>query len=190
MNGIAPRASAASRRRIGRNATASSLVRRWGTRAGTAGLWVLAVLAGPLGGGKATAQPIQWADVTACYERGVHEQKPIVILLYDKVTSRLDADVVATRLSLSPRIQAVASKAAWCFGDVSSDIVSRNIGKALQVNYYPSVSVLAPEANMLDEAARIVGMSARLDGSGFEEAAEKYIVLQIEKLSAKYGGSR
>jgi hypothetical protein len=149
------------------------------------------MLAAPFGGTLAAAEPIPWsADVATCYDRGVHEQKPIVLLLYDKVTGRVDADVVAARLSLSSRIQAVASKATWCFGDVSGDLVSRNFAKALQVRYYPSVSVLAPNGEMLDETDRVVGMSARIDNPGFEEGAEKYIVLGIERLAAKYHEQR
>jgi hypothetical protein len=170
--------------------SATPLIQRFGARTVMIGMWALAMLAAPLGGDVATAQPIQWADFPGCYDRGVDEQKPIVMLLYDKVTSRIDSDVVATRLSLSPRIQAVASRASWCFGDVSRDLVSRNIGKALQITYYPSVSVLAPDGKMLDETARVVGMAARIDGSGFEQAAEKYIVMQIERLAAKYRGRR
>lgn len=170
--------------------TAGPLIQGRFTRTVRLGACALAMLAGPLGGDVATAEPIQWADVAACYDRGVYEQKPIVLLLYDKVTSRVDADVVATRLSLSPRIQAVASKARWCFGDVSSDLVSRNISKALQIKYYPSVSVLAPDGKMLDETARVVGMAARIDGSGFDEAAEVYIVQRIESLVARYRGQR
>ena len=173
------------------NTTAGPLVQRWSARGAIFGAWGLAMLAAPCGGVLVAAEPIQWsADVATCYDRGVHQQKPIVLLLYDKVTSRVDADVVATRLSLSSRIQAVASKATWCFGDVSSDVVSRNIGKALQVKYYPSVSVLAPNGDMLDETDRVVGMSARIDNPGFEEGAEKYIVLGIERLAAKYHEQR
>jgi hypothetical protein len=168
------------------NTTAGPLIQRWGARTVILGVGVVAMLAGPFGEGVATAEPIQWTDVGPCYERGVREQKPIVLLLYDKVTSRVDADVVATRLSLSPWIQAVASKASWCFGDVPSDLISLNISKALQIKYYPSVSVLAPDGEILDETARI-RMAARIDGS---EAAEKYIVLGIEKLAAKYRGQR
>lgn len=166
------------------NTAAGSLIRRWGARTVIVGVWALAMLAGPFGGSVATAEPI--ADVGTCYDRGVHEQKPIVLLLYDKMTGRVDADVVATRLSLSPRIQAVASNANWCFGDVSRDLISLNISKALQIEYYPSVSALAPDGGMLDETARI-RMEARIDGS---EAAEEYIVLGIEKLAAKYRGQR
>jgi hypothetical protein len=168
------------------NTIAGPLIQRWGARTVIVGVWALAMLAGPFGGGVATAEPIQWADVGTCYERGVHEQKPIVLLLYDKVTGRVDADVIATRLSLSPRIQAVVSKASWCFGDVSSDLISLNISKALQIKYYPSVSVLAPDGEMLDETARI-RMAARIDGS---EAAEESIVQGIERLAAKYRGQR
>jgi hypothetical protein len=176
---------------IGVNTTAGSHIQKWSARTGMIGIWALAMLAGPLGGDVATAESIQWADnVASCYDRGVDEQKPIVMLLYDKVTSRVDADVIAMRLSLSPRIQAVASKATWCFGDVSGDLVSRNFSKALQIKYYPSVSVLAPDGKMLDESARVVGMSARIDSSGFEEAAENFIVLRIERLAAKYRGQR
>jgi hypothetical protein len=143
-------------------------------------------LAAPLAADRAAAEPLAWSDVAKCYDRGVYEHKPIVMLLYDKPTSRFDADVVATRLSLSPKIQAVASKATWCFGDVSSDLVSRNLGKALQIKDYPSVSILAPDGAALDETARVVGMTARLDGSGFQESAEVYIVVHVEQLWAKY----
>jgi hypothetical protein len=170
------------------NTTTGPLIQGRFRRTVRAGACALAMLAGPFGGGVAAAEPIHWADVGPCYDRGVLEQKPIVLLLYDKVTKRFDADSVAMRLSLSPRIQAVASKATWCFGDVSSDIVSRNISNALQITYYPSVSVLAPNGKMLDETARVSDLSARIDGSGFEAAAEDYIVQRIERLAAKYRG--
>jgi hypothetical protein len=109
------------------------------------------------------------------------------------VTSGVGADTAAIRLSLSPRIQAVASKAVWCFGDVSKDVVSRNIAKALQVKQFPSISVLAPNGEMLDEATRIYDLGTQFFklGSradvGFEEAAEKLIVQHIEMLAATYG---
>jgi len=169
------------------NTTAGPLIQWWSMRTVIVGVWALVALAGPFGGRPATAEPMQWvADVGTCYDRGVHEQKPIVLLLYDKVTSRVDADVVATRFSLSPRIQAAASKASWCFGDVAGDLISLNIGKALQIKYYPSISVLAPNGEMLDETYRI-HMAARIDGS---EAAEENIVAAIERLAAKYRGQR
>lgn len=175
---------------MGVSTTAGSFIQRWHVRTGLIAIWAFAMLAGLLGADMAKAQPIQWGNVADCYDRGVYERKPIVMLLYDKVTSRFDADVVATRLSLSPRIQAVASKASWCFGDVSSDLVSYNIGKALQIDYYPSVSVLEPDGKMIDEVFRVVGLAARIDKPGFEEAAEKFIVARIEKLAAKYHGQR
>ncbi len=184
------RALLAATTKIGSCTNAQSLMRRPRTRGITAAALALTALAGPPRANMAMAEPIQWADVAPCYDRGVAEKKPIVLLVYDKMTSRVDADMVATRLSLSPRIQAVASKAVWCFGDISSDLVSRNISKALQIASYPSVSVLAPNGEMLDEAARVAGMSARIDGSASEEATEKYIVLQIQKLSAQYSGRR
>lgn len=176
--------------RIGVNTTTALPARWFGKRPVVIGMWALAVFVGSLGGDMAKAEPIQWADLATCYDRGVFERKPIVMLLYDKVTGRVDADMVSTRLSLSPRIQAVASKAVWCIGDVSNDLASRNIGKALQIKYYPSVSVLAPNGEALDEAARVVGMAARIDNPGFERGAEEYIIIQIEKLAAKHSGSR
>jgi hypothetical protein len=151
-------------------------------------MFAFAILTGPLGDDPARSEPIRWADVAICYDRGVDEQKPIVILFYDKTTSRVSADMVSVRLSLSPRIQAVASKASWCFGDVSSDLVSRNIAKALHIEKYPAISILAPNGNMLDESARVYDLSAQVDSVAFEEAAQKYIVLHVERLAAKYHG--
>lgn len=174
--------------RIGVNTIGILVIRRFGKRPVVIGMWTLAVFVGSLGGDLAKAEPIQWADLATCYDRGVFERKPIVMLLYDKVTGRVDADMASTRLSLSPRIQAVASKAVWCIGDVSSNLVSRNIGKALQIKSYPSVSVLAPNGEALDEAARIAGMGARIDSFASEKTAEEYIVNEVEELSAKYSG--
>jgi len=110
------------------------------------------------------------------------------MLFYDKVANRVDADTVATRLSLSLRMQAVAMKASWCFADVSSDLVSRNIAKALGVEKYPAISVLAPDGNKIDESARIYDLRAAVDTTGYVEAAENYLIQRIEKLSAQYGG--
>ena len=144
-----------------------------------------------LGWDAAFAEPIHWTDkVATCYDSGVHDHKPIVILFYDRVTSGVSADKVSIRLSLSPRIQAVAPQAVWCFADVSTDLVSRNIAKALRITQYPSLSVLAPKGDMLDEAARIYDLGFFETGSradmGFEEEAERRIILQIEKLATEY----
>ncbi|RTM03376.1 MAG: hypothetical protein EKK31_18615 [Hyphomicrobiales bacterium] len=152
-------------------------------------LSALLLLAGPLGRGPAVAESIRWGDdVGSCYDRGVYAKKPIVMLFYDKVANRVDADTVATRLSLSLRMQAVAMKASWCFADVSSDLVSRNIAKALGVEKYPAISVLAPDGNKIDESARIYDLRAAVDTTGYVEAAENYLIQRIEKLSAQYGG--
>src|SRR3954454_3889365 len=87
-DGIMLRAMAATTTRIGTDATAGPLIQRFGARTVIVGMWALAMLAAPLGTGLATAQPVRWAGVADCYDRGVSEQKPIVMLLYDKVTSR------------------------------------------------------------------------------------------------------
>ena len=96
------RAVAATTTGIGTGTTAGPLIQRFGARIVIVGMWALAMLAAPLGTEVATAQPIQWAGVADCYDRGVYEQKPIVMLLYDKVTSRVSLRRESERRSNGP----------------------------------------------------------------------------------------
>jgi hypothetical protein len=111
------------------------------------------------GGVVARAEPVTWgfplADV---YDRGVLESKPIVVLFYDKATSRYDADVLSLQISLSATIEKIADSAVWSFADVSGDLVAFNIAKALGITTFPTISVLKPNGCLLDETFRVVGL--------------------------------
>ena len=132
-------------------------------------LIVLTAVAALGAGRPAAAGTLQWVAPTAdCYDTGVRQHRAVVIIFYDVVGSRLDADKLSLRLSLSPRMQALSGSTVWCMGDVSSDLVAKNIAKALGVSDYPTVSVLAPDPNALDETSRIVGFRGAFAETGFE----------------------
>ena len=105
------------------------------------------------------ANAIKWGtNLADDYDRGVAEHKPIVVLFYDITTSRYDADILSTRILLSEKLGKVADSAVWCFADVSKDIVPRNIAKALDIKTFPTISVLKPNPDALEETTRVVGM--------------------------------
>ena len=105
------------------------------------------------------ADAIKWGtNLADDYDRGVAEHKPIVVLFYDITTSRYDADVLSTQILLSEKLGKAADSAVWCFADVSKDIVPRNIAKALDIKTFPTISVLKPNPDALEETTRVVGM--------------------------------
>ena len=111
-----------------------------------------------LGIDSAHAEPIKWGSVLADdYDRGVAEHKPIVVLFYDITTSRYDADMLSTQISLSTTLGKFAGSAVWSFANVSNDLVAKNIAKALGITTFPSISVLRPDGEALYETFRVVG---------------------------------
>jgi hypothetical protein len=107
----------------------------------------------------ARAESVRWGSVLANdYDRGVAEHKPIVVLFYDITTSRRDADMLSTQISLSATLGKRASSAVWSFADVSNELVAKNIAKALGITTFPTISVLKPDGAALDETFRVVGL--------------------------------
>ncbi len=53
--------------------------------------------------------------------------------------------------------QRLSNQAVFLKSTPSTDIVAANIGKALGVDHYPSISVLSPNGSMLDEVGRVAG---------------------------------
>jgi hypothetical protein len=120
---------------------------------------VIFLLVFPFGIEAARAEPVKWGSVLADdYDRGVAEHKPIVILFYDIATSRYDADMLSMQISLSATLGKRASSAVWSFADISNNLVARNIAKALGITTFPTISVLRPDGEALDETFRIVGL--------------------------------
>ena len=112
----------------------------------------------PIGIDAAPAEPIRWGSVLADdYDRGVAEHKPIVVLFYDITTSRYDADMLSTQISLSATLGKFAGSAIWSFANVSNDLVAKNIAKALDITIFPTISVLRPNREALYETSRVVG---------------------------------
>ena len=58
----------------------------------------------------------------------------------------------------SPVLGELANAAIFVYTDPTYDIVARNIGQALGYESLPIISLLAPNPNMIDEAARMVGV--------------------------------
>ncbi|HEY9678047.1 MAG TPA: hypothetical protein V6C76_08550 [Drouetiella sp.] len=97
---------------------------------------------------------IDWITNTADgYDKGVHEQKPIVMVFGENgqwskaLNSELDKS----------EFQRLSNQAVFLKSTPSTDAVAANMGKALGIDHYPSISVLSPNGNMLDEVGRIVG---------------------------------
>lgn len=109
--------------------------------------------------GAAAADSIKWGTVLADdYDRGVAEHKPIVVLFYDITTSRMQADTLSVQMLQSAKLGKVAGSAVWSFADVSKELVARNIANALGITTFPTISVLKPDPNAIDEMTRIVGI--------------------------------
>lgn len=97
---------------------------------------------------------IEWITNTADgYDKGVHEQKPIVMVFGENGTW---SQALSKELD-KPEFQKLAQQAVFMKSTPSTDVVAANIGKALGVDHYPSISVLSPNGNMIDEVGRIVG---------------------------------
>ncbi|MFN8551862.1 MAG: hypothetical protein U0103_10265 [Candidatus Obscuribacterales bacterium] len=100
------------------------------------------------------AEKIDWITNTADgYDAAVQAKKPIVMVFGENgqwsqaMNRELDKE----------EFQRLASKAVFLKSTPSTDAVAANIGKALGVDHYPSISVLSPNGTMLDEVGRIVG---------------------------------
>ncbi|MEO8562032.1 MAG: neutral zinc metallopeptidase [bacterium] len=114
---------------------------------------VLVVPRQPLSG-----QAIQWyADRTAdAYDFAVSQRKPLVLVTGSATGQyfrRLKSEVLD-----SPQLAALSTVAVFAYADPANDVVARNMAKALGYDGYPVISLFAPNANMLDERARIVGL--------------------------------
>lgn len=97
---------------------------------------------------------IEWTTNTADgYDSGVHQQKPIVMVFGENGTW---SQAMNQELD-KPEFQKLANQAVFLKSTPSTDLVAANIGKALGVDHYPSISVLSPNGSMLDEVGRIVG---------------------------------
>ncbi len=142
------------------------------------------VVAGLGIGGVASGASLPWlAPVADCYDTGVSQNRAVVIIFYDSVNGRLDADKMSMRLALSPRMQALSETTVWCMGDVTRDLVARNMAKALGILEYPTLSVLAPNPTMLDETGRVVGFRGSFAENGLE-GAQNQIVRGVSKVRA------
>ena len=135
--------------------------------------------------GIATAGQLNWiAPLADCYDTGVSRNRAVIVIFYDSVTSRVDADKMSIRLGLSPKIQKLSDSTVWCMGDVSKDVVAKNMAKALGVKEYPTLSVLQPDPKMIEEKTRIGGFRGVFAEKAFEDAQD-YIIRGIAKVHLK-----
>jgi hypothetical protein len=109
-------------------------------------------------GQAAAVTTIRWYvnNTADAYDRGVAENKPIVLVSGDANGAnfiRLKQETLESAV-LAP----LANAAIFVYADPARDIVARNIGKALGYERLPVISLLAPNPNMIDEASRIVGL--------------------------------
>jgi hypothetical protein len=145
---------------------------------------LVVVVAGLGAGDCASAGSLHWlAPLAECYDTGVSQKRTVVVIFYDSVSNRLDADKMSIRLGMSPRMQALSDTTVWCMGDVTRDLVAKNIAKALGISEYPTLSVLAPNANMLDETGRIVGFRGSFAENHFD-GAQDHIIRSVSKVQA------
>ncbi|MDQ6830026.1 MAG: neutral zinc metallopeptidase [Gemmatimonadota bacterium] len=103
-------------------------------------------------------QSIHWfVDSTAeAYDLAVAQRRPIVLVTGDfngVYFKRLKNEVL-----ISSRLTQLAPFAVFAYADPSHDIVARNMARALSYDRYPTISLLAPNPSMIDEAFRIVGL--------------------------------
>ncbi|MEO7996200.1 MAG: neutral zinc metallopeptidase [Gemmatimonadaceae bacterium] len=95
-------------------------------------------------------------NLAEAYDRGVAENKPIVLVSGDANGAnfiRLKKETLE-----SPILAQLANAAIFVYTDPARDIVARNIGKALGYDRLPVISLLAPNPNMIDEAGRMIGL--------------------------------
>lgn len=90
------------------------------------------------------------------YDLGVAQNKPIVMVSGDRNGAnfiRLKKETLE-----SPVLAGLANVAIFVYTDPASDLVARNLGKALKYDRLPVISLFAPNANMIDEVTRIIGL--------------------------------
>lgn len=95
-------------------------------------------------------------NTAAAYELAVAQHKPLVLAtgtFSAPYFTRLKNEVFS-----SLELAQLAPYAIFAYADPSHDIVARNFGKALGYDKWPTVSLLAPNRDALDEEARIVGL--------------------------------
>ncbi len=99
-------------------------------------------------------EKINWVTNTADgYDSAVQAKKPIVMVFGENgqwsqmMNKELDKE----------EFEKLSNKAVFVKSTPSTDLVAANIGKALGIDHYPSISVLSPNGSMLDEVGRIVG---------------------------------
>jgi hypothetical protein len=124
------------------------------------------------------AEKIEWITNTADgYDAAVQAQKPIVMVFGENgqwsqaMNKELDKE----------EFQKLADKAVFLKSTPSTDLVAANIGKALGVDHYPSISVLSPNGTMLDEVGRIVGY---FDAATVANKVSEYIAKVNSSLQA------
>ncbi len=106
-----------------------------------------------------TAAPtaIHWFvnDTEGAYALALAQHKPLVIAtggFSAPYFQRLKAGVFT-----SPQLAQLAPYAIFAYADPSQDMAAKKIATALGYDKWPDISLLAPNANALDEAARLVG---------------------------------
>ena len=99
-------------------------------------------------------EKINWITNTADgYDAAVQAKKAIVMVFGENgqwsqaMNKELDKE----------EFQRLSNQAVFLKSTPSTDAVAANIGKALGVDHYPSISILAPNGSMLDEVGRVVG---------------------------------
>jgi hypothetical protein len=104
------------------------------------------------------AATIHWyVDKTAdAYDVAVAQKKPLILVSGDAngmYFRRLKNEVL-----FSPALATLASVAIFAYADPTRDVVAKNMGTALGYDVGPTISLLSPNPDMIDEVSRIVGL--------------------------------
>ena len=111
------------------------------------------------------------------YQRALQENKPIVVLYASNGCTwcnRLEQDFAGTR-----EMEKYLPCAIFIKADADKDLAAKAILNGLEIKNYPTLSVLLPNPNMVEESGRIVGyMDQKSLQPKFQEMLQRTIQSQ------------
>jgi hypothetical protein len=94
-------------------------------------------------------------DTLGAFTDAVEKQRPLILVLGDS-TSKLTL-AFAQYVAPCPHLNQLAGAATFAYGSPPSDEYARRVASHLKLTDYPTISVLAPQTDILHELYRLEG---------------------------------
>jgi thioredoxin-related protein len=130
----------------------AGFIRRGAGAMSILGLVIASLLSAPV---FAAGGEVEWLPMKTAYNRAMKENKPLVVYLTKPSCPwcrRLEKEVLS-----SEQFNALADQAIFSKADPREDKTAGRIANSLEIEGYPTVSVLRATKESLEEAGRVAG---------------------------------